>query len=140
MTGPAATLRDLAALVSAAARCTCPDMDHELTTLLDRLDLSFGVGQEKTEAALRDALGITPRSQVMAAKQGRPLTRREAEVAALAATGLSNPQIAAKLYVSLRTVGNHLASAYAKTGVRGRAGLAQWLRDQDAGQSAEAEG
>jgi DNA-binding CsgD family transcriptional regulator len=49
-----------------------------------------------------------------------PLTRREREVAALAARGLGNKQIAERLVVSVRTVGNHLHSVYAKLGVTGR--------------------
>ena len=49
-----------------------------------------------------------------------PLTRREREVAALAARGLTNQQIADRLVLSVRTVGNHLHSAYAKLAVSGR--------------------
>ena len=49
-----------------------------------------------------------------------PLTRREREVAALAARGLTNQEIAERLVVSVRTVGNHLHSAYAKLEVTGR--------------------
>ena len=53
-----------------------------------------------------------------------PLTRREREVAVLAARGLTNRQIAAHLVVSVRTVDNHLHSAYAKLGVANRHELA----------------
>ena len=49
-----------------------------------------------------------------------PLTRREREVANLAARGLSNQEIAERLVISARTVGNHLQRAYAKLGVSGR--------------------
>lgn len=49
-----------------------------------------------------------------------PLTRREREVATLAAGGLSNREIAERLVVSVRTVDNHLHSAYTKLGVGGR--------------------
>jgi DNA-binding CsgD family transcriptional regulator len=48
------------------------------------------------------------------------LTRREREVAGLAASGASNKEIAAKLSLSARTVENHLQSVYAKLGVTGR--------------------
>jgi DNA-binding CsgD family transcriptional regulator len=56
------------------------------------------------------------------------LTRRETEVAGLAAGGASNKEIAARLYVSARTVENHLQSVYAKLGVSGRDELAEALR------------
>ena len=48
------------------------------------------------------------------------LTRREREVAGLAAAGASNKEIAARLHLSARTVENHLQSIYAKLGVTGR--------------------
>jgi DNA-binding NarL/FixJ family response regulator len=56
-----------------------------------------------------------------------PLTRREEEIATMAARGLSNREIAERLVVSVRTVDNHLHSAYAKLGVGGRGDLARIL-------------
>lgn len=55
------------------------------------------------------------------------LTRREREVAALAARGLSNRDIAGLLVVSLRTVENQLHRVYGKLGVAGRGELATAL-------------
>jgi DNA-binding NarL/FixJ family response regulator len=55
------------------------------------------------------------------------LTRREVEVARLAAEGLSNKQIADRLVLSARTVETHLQRAYVKLGVNDRAGLASIL-------------
>lgn len=52
------------------------------------------------------------------------LTGREREVLELAARGLSNRQIATELFVSIRTVGNHLAHIYTKLAVPGRGSLA----------------
>jgi DNA-binding CsgD family transcriptional regulator/tetratricopeptide (TPR) repeat protein len=49
-----------------------------------------------------------------------PLTPREREIASLAAQGLSSNEIAARLFLSPRTVNNHLQSTYAKLGIRGR--------------------
>ncbi len=53
-----------------------------------------------------------------------PLTRREREVAMLAARGRSSREIADALFVSARTVENHLQHVYEKLGVRGRSELA----------------
>ncbi|WP_147431928.1 LuxR C-terminal-related transcriptional regulator [Motilibacter peucedani] len=57
-----------------------------------------------------------------------PLTRREREVASLAATGLSSKDVADRLVLSVRTVDNHLQAVYAKLGVSSRADLARALR------------
>jgi len=56
-----------------------------------------------------------------------PLTRREREVAELAAAGRSNRAIADELFVSIRTVENHLQRVYDKLGVSGRRELADTL-------------
>ncbi|SER33233.1 regulatory protein, luxR family [Lentzea xinjiangensis] len=52
-----------------------------------------------------------------------PLTTQEAEIAQLAASGLTNKQIAERLYLSHRTVGAHLYRIFPKLGVTSRAGL-----------------
>jgi DNA-binding NarL/FixJ family response regulator len=51
------------------------------------------------------------------------LTPAERQVAEMAASGRSNREIAEALVLSVRTVESQLSSAYAKLGVRGRAGL-----------------
>jgi DNA-binding NarL/FixJ family response regulator len=56
-----------------------------------------------------------------------PLTRREREVSMLAAQGLPSKDIAEKLFLSVRTVENHLQRAYEKLGVSSRDGLARVL-------------
>jgi DNA-binding CsgD family transcriptional regulator len=64
------------------------------------------------------------------ATSGTPegLTRREREVAALAAGGASSREIASKLFLSVRTVDNHLQNVYGKLGVTSREELARVLR------------
>ena len=56
-----------------------------------------------------------------------PLSGREREIVMLAASGLASKDIAGRLYLSVRTVNNHLQHAYAKLGVSSRAGLAEAL-------------
>lgn len=54
---------------------------------------------------------------------GSALTASERRVAGLAATGLTNREVAAQLFMSAKTVEAHLASAYRKLGIRSRAQL-----------------
>jgi DNA-binding CsgD family transcriptional regulator len=58
---------------------------------------------------------------------GEPLTGREREVALLAARGRTSPQIAATLYLSVRTVDTHLSRVYRKLMIDGRHELADAL-------------
>jgi DNA-binding NarL/FixJ family response regulator len=51
------------------------------------------------------------------------ITKREMEVLQLIASGFSNQEIADKLFISLRTVTNHRAALYQKTGTNNTAGL-----------------
>ena len=53
------------------------------------------------------------------------LTRREREIALLAAQGLASKEIGERLFISRRTAENHLAKVYEKLGVRNRAELAR---------------
>jgi DNA-binding NarL/FixJ family response regulator len=55
------------------------------------------------------------------------LTEREREIAELAARGHSNREIATQLYLSIRTVNNHLNHAYTKLGFSDRSHLASAL-------------
>ena len=78
--------------------------------------------------ALADAIAYARRAR---GPRGRPpagwasLTPAELEVAQLAADGLSNPAIAAHLFMSRSTVKMHLSSVYLKLGIANRAQLAR---------------
>jgi ATP/maltotriose-dependent transcriptional regulator MalT len=52
------------------------------------------------------------------------LTDREVDVLRLACRGLSNREVAARLVISVKTVGRHLENTYAKIGVSSRASAA----------------
>jgi DNA-binding CsgD family transcriptional regulator len=58
-------------------------------------------------------------------KDPAELTETEAQIAKLAAQGLSNPEIAAAVFVSRKTVEANLSKAYRKLGVRSRVELAR---------------
>ena len=55
------------------------------------------------------------------------LTRRETEVAHLAGKGLSNPEIAAEMFISRKAVEYHLGNIYAKCGLHGRQELRRFV-------------
>lgn len=64
--------------------------------------------------------------------QTRDLSKRQREVADLVTEGLSTPEIAAELGISVSTVVQHLQSMYAKTGMRNRTEFAVWWTRQEA--------
>jgi DNA-binding NarL/FixJ family response regulator len=68
-------------------------------------------------AALLRSLG--DRSRVGAKDVGE-LTNRESEILLLLAQGLTNAEIAGRLYISTKTAGNHVSAILAKLGVRSR--------------------
>lgn len=57
------------------------------------------------------------------------LTETETRVATLAASGLSNKEIARQLFITVKTVEGHLSRAYGKLGVGSRGELARYLRE-----------
>ncbi len=71
---------------------------------------------------LHSFLGIGPAAGVRAAPPD--LSARELEVLELVAAGLTNEEIARRLYLSVRTVERHLSNVYGKLGVSGKAGRA----------------
>jgi DNA-binding NarL/FixJ family response regulator len=56
------------------------------------------------------------------------LTKREAEILAMMARGLANPEIAATLYLSPHTVKTHINHIFSKTGSTDRATAMQYAR------------
>jgi non-specific serine/threonine protein kinase len=90
------------------------------------------LGEEGFAAAWEEGRAMTTEQAIDCALKERPnalsppaadgtLSPRELEVLRLVADGLTDGQIAEKLYISPRTVGNHLRSIYKKLGVPSRA-------------------
>lgn len=81
-------------------------------------------GQQYVSPALAVAIlqKRAPTSSLTESQQSviESLTSRESEILTLLAQGLSNKNIAARLYLSVRTVEGHLGSIYSRLGVHSR--------------------
>jgi ATP/maltotriose-dependent transcriptional regulator MalT len=90
--------------------------------------------QRGAEPPTSDAVDMAlERSAVPAPRapaDGSGLTKREREVAALIAEGLSNREIAARLVVAQRTAEGHVENILSKLGFTSRAQVAGWLASQ----------
>lgn len=87
-------------------------------------------GTSTASAALRQrlrALGARPWRRGPASQVA--LSQREREIALLMASGASNPQIAAQLFLSRKTVEHHASAVLAKLGARNRTQVAALLRN-----------
>jgi predicted ATPase/DNA-binding CsgD family transcriptional regulator len=89
------------------------------------LALASGDEAPFQETSSRAMAGETPGSNDLENLQAAGLTRREAEILRLVATGLTDAQVAEKLFLSPRTVSKHLQSIYAKLHVTSRTAAAR---------------
>jgi DNA-binding NarL/FixJ family response regulator len=83
--------------------------------------------------ALSDEEDVAPSSptpEQSRSEQPAALTRREEEVTALVARGLTNRQIASELHLSERTVENHVSNILDKLRLVSRAEIAAWATQQ----------
>jgi DNA-binding CsgD family transcriptional regulator len=110
-----------------------------LAELLAGLDPEVAAVEARAALAVLDELGAKPSADAAAAflrslgerpsrarrRSHETLTDREQEVLVLLAEGLSNPEIAERLYLSRKTVEHHVARILAKLGVRNRAEAAR---------------
>lgn len=85
--------------------------DEVATTV--REAISGEVSQQVAASMLREARGLVDEAESV-------ITKREIEVLQLIADGCATPEVAEKLFISQKTVKNHLASIYAKLDARDR--------------------
>jgi DNA-binding CsgD family transcriptional regulator len=148
----AAAAGHLEAAVAALERCGLP-----LEQARARLALADVLAPQRPAMALVEARAALARFQELAASRDadaatsllrrlgvrghtRPrgtgtLTGREQEVLELLGQGLSNPRIAARLFVSRRTVEHHVSNILAKLGLAGRAEAAAFAAVQRSARS-----
>jgi len=104
--------------------------DQHRTRLLEMLDVECGCrAGELIHQADDPALCVEPGIGLEPGGHGaEQLTRREHEIAGLAAAGVPSREIVERLFLSIRTVDNHLQNVYAKLGITSREELARVLR------------
>ncbi len=89
----------------------------------------IAAGKQYVHPTLGAALLAPDAATVRPAGPGGELSEREVEILGLIANGLTNAEIAERLYVSIRTVETHRAHIYQKLDVRTRAELVRIARD-----------
>lgn len=97
-----------------------------------------GAGKQYVHPTLGAALLATDAATTRPAGPGGELSEREVEVLGLIAVGLTNAEIAERIFVSVRTVETHRAHIHQKLNVRTRAELVRIARE--AGVLASGEG
>jgi DNA-binding CsgD family transcriptional regulator len=99
----------------------------EATAARDALERLGAAADADAADALRRSLGGRGRT---GPKRVGALTRREQEVLRLVGLGLSNPEIAQRLFISRKTAAHHVSNVLAKLGVRNRAGAIAYATRQ----------
>jgi DNA-binding CsgD family transcriptional regulator len=92
--------------------------------LTQALEIAHLTGARPVEERARtelQATGARPRRPVTSGVDS--LTASERRVSAMAATGLTNAEVAQELFITAKTVEAHLGRAYRKLGIAGRAQL-----------------
>ena len=96
------------------------DAKHALGAALETLrHLGAAPWTDRAEAELR-ACGVTAQAPSSAPGRLDGLTSQQREIAVLAARGLTNGEIADRMFLSPRTVASHLYRSYPKLGIAGR--------------------
>jgi DNA-binding NarL/FixJ family response regulator len=112
----------LDALHAGARSYLTKDADHtEIAKALQAAAGGLSVFDTRVHATLLAATAASARPEPAAAPPLDGLTDREVEILSLIARGMTNPEIAAQLFLSNHTIKTHISRIFAKTGSRDRA-------------------
>ncbi|MFY9667387.1 MAG: response regulator transcription factor, partial [Trebonia sp.] len=99
--------------------------DADYTEIAQALRAAVGgltVFDPRVHATLLAATEAPPKPEpARSAPPPDGLTQREAEILGMIARGMTNPEIAAQLFLSNHTIKTHISRIFAKTGARDRA-------------------
>jgi DNA-binding CsgD family transcriptional regulator len=114
----------------AAQGLTACDDEDALRHALEVFDTLRAHGERDAVARRLRQLGVShiPMPRRPAGHAAADLSPREGEVLALLGEGLRNAEIAARLFVSERTVEHHVGAVLRKLGVRSRVEAGHWAR------------
>lgn len=131
--------RALAAFVQAGLPLEAARTRVILARLLPATQAEVAIAELKAALSVFDRLGAVPDADAAAAMlrslgaKGRTgprdvglLSKREREVLELLGFGLSNPEIAARLFISRKTASHHVSSVLTKLGLRNRSEAAAY--------------
>lgn len=132
---PGSAISPLARILGAADayQAMCEERPHRpaLTAATAAAELRASVRGGHLDADAVDAVLAAAGHRVPRRQDGPAgLTAREVEVLKLLALGLSNKQVAARLVVAPKTVGNHIEHIYTKIGATSRAAAALFAMQQ----------
>jgi two-component system, NarL family, response regulator DegU len=102
-----------AAIRAGAVGYLVKDCSFEEVAATVREAMAGDVSPQVAASMLREARGLLDDAESV-------ITKREVEVLQLIADGCATPEVAEKLFISQKTVKNHLASIYAKLDARDR--------------------
>jgi len=125
--GPGGVLTSAGLICFTGSGCENRRVDARVQ-LRTALDEFASIGMEGFAERARGELlatGEKVRQRTVATRD--VLTAQERQIAKLARDGVSNPEIAARLFLSRRTVEWHLRNVFNKLGIRSRQDLAQAL-------------
>jgi ATP/maltotriose-dependent transcriptional regulator MalT len=112
---------------------TLADHTRAMSLLEEALEIARELGMRPLEERARACQELTQAEQGLPPGYPAGLTQREGSVLRLIAQGRSNREIADELFISLRTVANHVTNIFTKLGVANRTQAAAYAIEHGLG-------
>jgi DNA-binding NarL/FixJ family response regulator len=113
-------LREEALRAGASAFLTKDSSMHEVVATAIATAAGEALSADLANSILSEFTAVRATARAVAPVDASPLTNREEEILQLIADGYSTSEVASRLFISGKTVKNHLASIYGKLDARDR--------------------